>query len=229
MLIFLDIETTGLEDIDKICSIGIVYKDNDKTQELYECINEGKKISAKASSVNHITNEMLKGKPLLKESEAYKFLKEHNKSGTTFVVHDFSFISKMFSTCNFVFKADVVDTKRCTKHLIRECEEYSLNFLRYELKLYKELQEYRNTSLFDAQNVRLLYNYLLDMQNNDELVDLSSKNVLLEKFDFGKYNGKYIEDVAINDRGYLEWMLHNLMDLDDDFRYSIEYYLGESI
>ena len=27
------------------------------------------------------------------------------------------------------------------------------------------------------------------------------------------------------DRGYLEWMLAQIVDLDDDLRYSIDYYL----
>ena len=66
MLIFLDLETTGLESTDKIVSIALVVQDGDEIKEFYDIVNEGKKISPKASSINHITNEMLKGMPKTK-------------------------------------------------------------------------------------------------------------------------------------------------------------------
>ena len=76
MLIFLDLETTGLEVNDKICSIAALEADNQKY--FYELINEGKKIPPQASSIHHLTNEMLKDKPKFKESEVYKFLHDNN-------------------------------------------------------------------------------------------------------------------------------------------------------
>jgi len=50
--------------------------------------------------------------------------------------------------------------------------------------------------------------------------------VLIQKLDFGKYSGRYIEEITMCDRGYLEWMLSNIADLDEDLRYSIERYLS---
>ena len=60
MLIFIDLETTGLESEDKIISIGLVAMEGDEITTLYNIVNEGKKIPPKASSIHHITNEMLK-------------------------------------------------------------------------------------------------------------------------------------------------------------------------
>jgi len=51
----------------------------------------------------------------------------------------------------------------------------------------------------------------------------------MQKFNFGKYEGRYIEEISICDRGYLEWMLMNILDLDEDLRYSINYYLEENL
>ena len=68
MLIFLDTETTGLELEDKICSIALVIVDDTTKVTMYDLVNEGKKIPPKASSINHITNEMIKGKVKLLES-----------------------------------------------------------------------------------------------------------------------------------------------------------------
>jgi len=222
MLIFLDTETTGLEVSDKICSIAVVTEDI----ELYDLVNEGKKIPALASSINHITNEMIKDKPKLKDTKAFQFLKENNNQETTIIGHNVKFDLEKLSEAGFYFKGQVVDTLKVIKHLIPECELFSLQFLRYELKLYRyEAKDIlAHNALSDALVVRQLFNYLKDIASLEEMYELSYKKVLLQKFTFGKYLGKYIEEISMNDRGYLEWMLKNV-DLDEDLRYSIEYYL----
>lgn len=227
MLIFLDLETTGLELEDKICSIAIVYGIEGKVYEKYELLNEGKKIPAKASSINHITNEMIKEKPKFKESEIYQFLREYNSQETTIVGHNVTFDIKKLKDSGFDFKGSVIDTLRASKHLIPECESYALQFLRYELKLYKNEVGKVNAhhALGDAKVVKLLYEYLLESVSQEEMYELSFKNVLMEKFSFGKYSGRYIEEIVAIDRGYLEWMLSTIDNLDEDLGYSINYYL----
>ncbi|MBU1657883.1 3'-5' exonuclease [bacterium] len=236
MLIFLDLETTGLEAEDKICSIGFIVLDNQKITTLYDLVNEGKKISPKASSIHHITNEMLLNKANIKQSRAYQFLQEHNKQGTTLIAHNIKFDLEKLLACGMQWRGEIVDTLRVTKHLIPECEQFSLQFLRYELKLYKNEKEkalacgiknelVSHHALSDAFIVKLLYENLLQIAGKEEMVELSFKNVLLQKLLFGKYIGRYIEDIAMNDRGYLHWMLENILDLDEDLRYSIGYHL----
>jgi len=229
MLIFLDTETTGLEATDKICSIAVVYEEDLEVKSIYELVNEGKKIPPLASSINHITNEMLKDKPKLHDTKAYQFLQTYNDINTTIVGHNINFDLKMLEASGFEFYGSVVDTLRVTRHLIKECEFFSLQFLRYELKLYKQEKEPRvaNHSLSDAMTAKSLYEMLLELADESELVKLTSKKVLFEKFEFGKYNGRYIEEISMCDRGYLEWILGNIVDLDEDLRYSIGYYLGE--
>ncbi|ABB43838.1 Exonuclease [Sulfurimonas denitrificans DSM 1251] len=230
MLIFLDVETTGLENGDKICSIGIICVSETAIFSKYELVNEGKKISSKASSINHITNEMIKDKPKFKDSKTWEILHENNNQSSTIIAHNVNFDLKMLLQSGFLWQGKVVDTLRVTKHLIPECEEFSLQFLRYELKLYKdekkEAAKYSaeisaHNALSDALHVKLLYEYLLEIKEHDELVALSLKNVLIEKFNFGKYKGRYIEEISMCDRGYLEWMLLHVADLDEDLRYSI--------
>jgi len=236
MLIFLDTETTGLEDKDKVCSIGIIAVDEESLHVEYDLVNDGKKISPKASSINHITNEMLKEKPKLQESKAYKFLQEQNNKDTVLVAHNIKFDLQMLEKSGFKWRGRTIDTLRCTKHLIPECEEFSLQFLRYELRLYKLEEKECSTcrvpkpitahnAISDALHVKLLYEYLLDSSTCSQMQELSDKKVLMQKFSFGKYIGRYIEEIAMNDRGYLEWMLASINDLDEDLRYSIDYYL----
>ena len=236
MLIFIDVETTGLEHEDKICSIALLIVDEESESYKYELINEGKKIPPKASSIHHITNEMIKNKAAFKESEIYKFLQENNNQENTLLAHNIKFDLEKLSSAGIIWKGSVVDTLRVTKHLIPECEFFSLQVLRYELKLYrgeeKEKKELgikdalpAHNALSDVLVVRLLFLYLQEIASLDKMKELSLKNVLTQKFNFGKHTGKYIEEVAMNDRGYLEWMLNSAMNLDEDLRYSVQHYL----
>lgn len=227
MLIFIDLETTGLEKEDKIVSIGLVAVLGEETFQMYDMVNEGKKIPPKASSIHHITNEMLKGKPKVSESNAYKFLQANNFETTTLVAHNIKFDIEKLLACGFHFLGKMIDTLRVTKHLIPECDGFSLQHLRYELKLYKKEKEAlcAHHALGDAFVVKTLFDYLLEIAAIEKMYELSFKNVLIQKFKFGKYVGRYIEEIVMHDRGYLEWMLANIMDLDEDLRYSINYYL----
>lgn len=243
MLIFLDIETTGLEANDKICAIGIIGISEDEKISMYELLNEGKKISSKASSINHITNEMIKDKPSFKQSRAFEFLQRHNNKDSVIVAHNASFDINMLLAAGFIWHGEIIDTLRVTRHLIPECEEFSLQFLRYELKLYKKEKEEAvkyledenyieltpHNALSDALHVKMLYDCLLESGSHEKLLDLSFKNVLIEKFDFGKYSGRYIEEISMCDRGYLEWMIMNVADMNEDLRYTIERYLSSDL
>jgi DNA polymerase-3 subunit epsilon/exodeoxyribonuclease X len=60
-----------------------------------------------------------------------------------------------------------------------------------------------------------------------KMVELTKTPIIIEKFRFGKYKDKTIKEVALNDRGYLEWMLTKMENLDDDLRYSINKILSE--
>jgi DNA polymerase-3 subunit epsilon/exodeoxyribonuclease X len=232
MLIFLDLETTGLEASDKICSIALLHE----SEYIYELLNEGKKLSVEASSVNHITKEMLVDKPAFKESMAFAFLQEHNSVENTLVAHNIKFDLEILRLSGFEWQGGVIDTLRVTKHLIPECELFSLQILRYELRLYKQESEkvvkygikdalYAHHALSDALVTELLYEELSEMASVDTMQTLSQKNVLLEKFNFGKHKGKHIEEVIFNDRSYVEWLLNSATELDEDMRYSLNYYL----
>lgn len=229
MLIFLDIETTGVEVDDKLCSIGIIAVEEETLIEKYELINEGKKIPPSASAIHHITNEMLLGKKRFKESEIYQFLQLHNNTDTTIVAHNVKFDLDKLLSSGLVWNGGVIDTLRVIKHLIPECEQFSLQFLRYELKLYKYEEKPRvaHHALDDAYLVKALYEYLSEFASFEKMQELSFEPVLMQKLNFGKFNGRYIEDIALNERGYLEWMLTNIIDLDEDLRYSVNYYLKE--
>lgn len=231
MLIFLDLETTGLESSDKICSIAVL----NASSFMYELINEGKKIPSEASSIHHITNEDIKDKLAFTESQVYKFLQENNSQENTLVAHNVAFDLEKLSSHGLLWKGAVVDTLRVTKHLIPECEFFSLQVLRYELKLYKDEEKLKteygikdaivaHNALSDVLVMKLLYDVLEQESSLELMQELSFKKVLMSKFSFGKYKGKYIEEICLNDNSYVQWLLSSATDLDEDMRYSLNYY-----
>lgn len=236
MLVFLDVETTGLEKKDSICSIALIIVDGKKTTTHYELINPEQKISIKAMSINHITNEMVKDAPLFNDSSTCKVLNELNSKDNSLISHNIEFDNSFLAKEGFTWQGSFVDTMKATKHLIPEAEFFSLQYLRYELQLYKnELELFEKNSvipqphnaLSDALHVKLLYEYLLEYATHIELENLTFERALIHKFTFGKYSGKYIEYIATKDPSYLEWLC-SLVDIDEDLRYSVKYYLNES-
>jgi len=236
LLIYLDLETTGLEKNDRLCAIGCIAVDRDEIHTFTELIKPSKKIRPEAMAVHHITNEMLKESPLFKESNIARWLKEQNHSENILVGHNIEFDLMMLGKEGFVWQGSIIDTLKCTKHLIPEIDRFALQYLRYELGLYKNEYEAAekvgvilsaHTALSDAFHVMLLHQYLNEMADDEALQGLTQQSALVTKFNFGKYSGRYIEEIARHDPSYLDWMLNNMFDMDSDLRYSVKYYLKE--
>ena len=239
MLIFCSIGTTGYEKKDAICAVGLIaFKADSYLQHAYDRINEGKKIAAEASAIHAITNEMIIDAPAFLQSTTGCFLAQHNSEENILVAHNATALLEMFQRSGLHWHGEVIDTMRLTKHLIEDVLKYDLAYLRYELRLYhheaalKELCGIKDAfclhhALGDALYIRLLYAYHAQSIDTKEMLLLSHKRVLLTKFLFGKYVGRYIEEIAQLNRDYLVWM-QNLEDLDEDLHYSLGYYLEQN-
>jgi len=232
MLIFFDSETTGLEPKDRICAVGIV---EDK-QAGFELIQPGRKIPPAASAIHQITNEMVKEAPVFSDSKSCRRLRELNDGTNVLVSHNAPFDLSMLSKEEIVWQGEVIDTLKCAKALMDDLEGYGLQFLRYELRLYREEEPFfanhgaavvPHNPLSDALHAKMLYQYLLDLAEHDRLVEISKSRVLLNRLPFGKYAKRRIEEIALKDPGYLKWMVESLVDMDEDLRYSIDYFLRD--
>lgn len=233
MLIYLDTETTGLESSDKIVSIALLA---DKKLD-YELIKPDKRISIGAMALHNITNEMVEDALVFQESAIAQRLQALNSEDNTLVAHNVAFDMMMLEREGYHFKGEIIDTLRCAKHLIKECDSYSLEYLRYELALYQQEKErFRvyditpcaHDARSDVLHVSMLLEYLLGLADIKTLKILSHEPVLMEKFSFGKYKGRFIEEICMVDRKYAQWLLKSVVDLDEDLRYSLQYYIGES-
>lgn len=229
-MIFLDTETTGVEVKDRICAVGMITED----EVHYELINPGKKIPPQASAIHHITNEMVKESPSFAESQSAQILKTLNTPENILVSHNAPFELDMLQKEGLAWQGKVIDTLKCSKSLMDDLDGYALQFLRYELRLYREeakvFQSHKieiapHHALSDALHTKMVLEYLLDLADVERLIEISKSHVLLTRLPFGKYAKKRIEEIALKDPGYLKWMVDSLMDMDEDLRYSIEHYL----
>lgn len=233
MLLYIDLKTTGFEENDRICAVSLILV----SEGLFfyqELIKAPKKIRSEASVLHNITNEMLLNKAVFQDAKIAKILKQYNHKENIFVGHNIKFIITMLQKEGFTLQAGVIDTLKCSRALMQDCEQFSLQYLRYDLKLYKE--EYKLAeelgidlveckSLNDPLYIKSLHHCLNEFEDDEKLLEISVNPVLLQKLSFGKYKGNYIEEIAANDKNYLLWILNNFDELDEDLLYSIQYYL----
>ncbi|MBA1438302.1 MAG: 3'-5' exonuclease [Epsilonproteobacteria bacterium] len=220
MLVFLEYKTTGFEPEDTFCLVSFLVDGNFSS----EFVKSTKKIAPEVSAQHHISNLMLKNQKEFTKTSAYKLL-EGLCVEDILVVHDYELLQKLLERYQIRVQAGVIDTKRVTKHQIQEIARYDLSYLRYELALDLQKEICYNPSK-DVYVLQSLYEYLLELCDEQTMLKLSFEPVLLQKIGFGKYAKRYVEEIAIHDPQYLRWML-SLPTLDEDMRYTIEYYLQE--
>ena len=129
-----DVETTGLSaSIDRIVEVGAVFFVNGVPAHRYQTlINPGVKISAAATNVNHITNEMLE--KALQETVVYPqlidFLGEAINGNIIMCAHnasfDFEFLCKTLSRLGYNANITYVDTLSLSRKYVRSLENHRL-------------------------------------------------------------------------------------------------------
>jgi DNA polymerase-3 subunit epsilon/exodeoxyribonuclease X len=102
-------------------------------------------------------------------------------------------------------------------------EAKSLNI---EIKAHDAIGDVLVLKLFLSKLKELIMEKYKGENPVEKMVELTKQPILIKKFRFGKYKDKTIQEVAQNDPSYLRWMLSSMDNLDDDLRYSIEYYLN---
>jgi len=234
--IILDTETTGNKEEDRICQLSyLVVNENFEIEEIHnELVKPPIDIKFEAMAVHHITPEMVENAPKIKHTKAYKRLKELNSPENVIVIHNAPFDLDMLKKEGFNSFFKLIDTNRVIRHINPE-GKFSLQYNRYALGLYKKENEIctkynikinAHDALGDVIVLYLLYRYIIKNLNRnvDELIELTQKPVLYDKFYQGKYKFEKIKDILIKDPDYIEYML-SLTDLDPDVKYSIKHYL----
>lgn len=234
--IILDTETTGFAEKDRIIQLAYIVFDGMNLEPFETFCHTDQPINFSAMAVHHITPEMIENQPKLIDTEIYKFLEELNTEDNYLVIHNAPFDLDMLAKEGFQNKMKVIDTLKVTKNLAPNLESHAMQYLRYHRGLYKEEAEITkllgveikaHDAMGDIVVLFLLFKRLLDGRTPDELVEISQKQNIVNKLRFGKYRGQLISDVLKTDRGYLEWMIAKLTDLDPEIKASIEHFLNK--
>ncbi|MCC6323801.1 3'-5' exonuclease [Candidatus Nomurabacteria bacterium] len=234
-IIFLDTETTGIDDTDFLCQLA--YKTGDEI--FCELFKPPIKISIEASSVTHISNKMVADKPAFKDSSDYKRIKEMlEDTENIMVAHNAKFDIGMIQK-EGIIPTNTICTLRVARYLDKEHKipQHKLQYLRYYLEI--EIEAQAHDALGDVMVLEKLFERLLTAikkeKNLDdegalkEMIDISSRPSLMHSFSFGKHNGKTVEEVAKSDRSYLEWFLNQKetqSPYDEDWIYTLKHHLG---
>ena len=135
--ILLDTETTGAGEADRIIQLGYMVLDGKNVEVYNELCSSEIPIAYGAMEVHGITPEMIEGKPLCSETDAYRKLCELNTPENVLIIHNAPFDLGMLSKESFKPQMRLIDTLRCARHLFEEEEAHRLQYFRYRLGLYK--------------------------------------------------------------------------------------------
>ena len=236
--IILDTETTGTEDKDKIIQLGYMVLGSKDIEVHNEFFSTDTPIGFQAMEVHGITPEMIQDKPKCQESDSFKRLLELNTPQNYMIIHNAPFDLNMLKKEGFETKMQVIDTLRVAKHIFEDEDAHRLQYFRYKMGLYKyEEEEAKKLSIeikaHDAIGDVLVLKLFLSKLKEEvqrkypqtppvqKMVELTKTPILIKTFKFGKYKGKTLSEVALSDSGYLNWMLKNMQNLDEDMIYSI--------
>ena len=236
-IIFLDTETTGNSDTDRLCQLAVKerYIDEPLINALYK---PPVPISIESMAIHHITERMVAGKPAFKDAAEYVGLKdllEHEETIT--VAHNATFDSAMLAREGIVPRQTI-----CTYKLAYALDpsdilpNYRLQYLRYLLDLDVEAEAHDAwgdvlvlEALFERLAEKMKERHGTEEAALEAMLAISARPLLFTTLRFGKYNGKKIEEVVKTDRDYLEWLLRE-KEKDPageaDWIYTLKHYLA---
>jgi len=212
-IIILDTETTDKDPDNRL--VQLAYKNLETGEIVVEYFKPHVPITFGAMAVHHITNEMVKDKPLFIDSEHYKKINQLLPENIL-VAHNAPFDIQVLKNEGIEIGRNI-DTLRIARHLL-DSEQYSLQYLRYSLGL--NVEGLAHDALGDVLVLESLFNHLkeevkkqFELSTEEEIInkllELNDMPVLLETMIFGKHKGKSFADVAQTDKSYLQWLYNS--------------------
>lgn len=239
-LIFLDTESTGTEEKDRLIQLAF------STDEaiVNELFRPSLPIEIGAMAIHHITEQMVLDKAPFINSGTQEFLINLIAGGGVVVAHNAKFDIGMLAK-EEVIVPRYIDTLKIARYLDPEgkIESYSLQYLRYFLGLVVEATAH--DAMGDILVLEQLYQRLYlamgkkmgagvaEVLINDgdiinKMIEVSAAPILLARCNFKKHKGELWADIAKSDPSYMEWAL-TLKDIDEDLTHTLKYYLGQLV
>ena len=239
-IIFFDTETTGGGEKDRLLSLAVKEKGQDKAI-VNAIYRPPVPISFESMAVHHITEKMAAGRPMFTAAPEYQSLKElFEHEDTVAVAHNVAFDLAMLSR-EGIAPSQTICTYKIARALDPEEKlgQYRLQYLRYLLGL--EVEALAHDALGDVLVLEGLFERLLakmsaevgtEEESLQKMIEISSRPMLFTTLRFGKHKGKRIEDVARTDASYLRWLLSEKKKdpaAEADWIYTLEHYLASAV
>lgn len=168
-------------------------------------------ISYGAMAVSHITMDNLKGThnhkdlipTLLPEGEAY------------IIGHNVDFDIQVAANAGVdVSQYKAICTQALARRLLPDLDSHSLGALTYAInpELARKYCRNAHNAGYDVTFTLWLLEYLCEIgffTSMEQLYLASEEARIPLTFTFGKHQGKTIKDIAVTDRGYLQWIIKN--------------------
>lgn len=220
-IVFFDFEVNSVKDMEPIeGAIQVRGKDELAMVELFSCNSP---ISPMAQSIHHISEKDIKDKPIFTHSEFFKVLEEYVESRAIFCAHGFDFDLKVLT--KYVLKEGSEPLLGVCTHLVarkyfedeeNKPENYKLQYLRYFLKLDDKMPEgiLPHRAASDVIVLEYLFKFLNAKYSLEEMVDITTEGLKPENYViyFGKYSGKTLGWIYLNDLEYFKWALKSFTD-----------------
>ncbi len=233
---FFDTETTGNTPEDRIIQLAVKERGN-PTPLINELFKPPMPIPFESSAVHHISNKMVVGKPLFRESPRYQEIKDLFESPDTIVVAHNSAFDVAMLAAEDIHPTNVICTYKTVRNIDTETvfTNYKLQYLRYALDM--ELDVGAHDAFADVIVLEKVFEYLLEkMKSNgtseaDVLAEMqrtTTEPAFIREFSFGKHKGMRVEEVAKIDPGYLSWLLAEKLKNpvgEEDWIFTLKTYL----
>lgn len=222
-LIFLDVETTGTEDYDRL--VQVAYKTVPGGETASELFKPPLPISVDAMAITHITNKMVKDCPAFVGSRMFKDLEVEFGNKGILVAHNARFDKKMLEREGLKLGSYICTMKLAHHHDKKaELPKHTLQYLRYNFDI--EVEGQAHDAMGDVNVLCALFDYYKQFYTVEEMLEICSRPILLKKMMFGKYKGETFPDILKRDKNYLEWVQRDVK-MDEDLEYTINHYLHD--
>jgi len=227
--LYFDTETTDLQ-IKDILQLAFI-TDSDISLNLF--FKPKQKISVASMTIHHITPEDVKDlqyfedTPLPKEGIDPEFKGNILKEYINFLADKYIWVAH---NVNFDIETlrrqgieipNTICTLKVARHSLtngdRDLEHYSLQFLRYYLKLYLNEDKNHTTvhdALSDVYFLRDLFHYIKDNTKLtvEQMQVISKQPMMIREMTFGKYKGLTFKEIKKIDKEYLQWAVQAMDD-----------------
>lgn len=222
---FFDIESTGTDYVkDRIVEISVLRINTDQSRQLYtKRVNPGIPIPTEASAVHGIYDEDVVTCPPFAEiaGALFELLEPCDLGGFNSNRFDVPLLLEEFIRAGYSYSIDnraLVDVHRIYTHFEKRSLEAAYQFYCNKTLENAHSAEADTVATYEVLLAQLgKYNelqndvtFLHNLSNDERFVDSGRRFIYQDgkpAFNFGKYKGKFVEDVLRTDPGYYNWMM----------------------